>query len=285
MKLLHARGEIPLERTVVMGIVNRTPDSFFDGGRMELRAAVEHGLRLAEEGAAILDVGAVRAGPGEEVTEAEETQRLIPLIEELARQTEVALSVETARPGVAEQALAAGASIVNDVSALADPRLAEVCAAAGAALIVMHNGGQIRGRPRNPRYEDVTRDVGLELDRLAGVARAAGVRKESIVIDPGLDFGKNTFQSLELLRNLSGLTGLGWPVLIAASRKDVVGETLDLGLDERLEGSLAVAAWAASHGASIVRVHDVEASVRVAGMIDAITGRGAPAAPVRGLWD
>lgn len=268
-----------------MGIVNRTPDSFFDGGRMELRAAEEHGLRLAEEGAAILDVGAVKAGPGEEVTEAEETRRLIPLIEGLARQTRVALSVETARPEVAEKALAAGASIVNDVSALADPRLTEVCAAAGAALIVMHNGGQIRGRPRNPRYRDVTRDVGLELGRLAGVARAAGVGKESIVIDPGLDFGKNTFQSLELLRNLSGLTGLGWPVLIAASRKDVVGETLDLGLDERLEGSLAVAAWAASHGASIVRVHDVEASVRVAGMIDAITGRRAPAAPVRGLWD
>lgn len=268
-----------------MGIVNRTPDSFFDGGRMELRAAVGHGLRLVEEGAAILDVGAVKAGPGGEVTEAEETQRLIPLVEELAKQTEVALSVETARPAVAEKALAAGASIVNDVSALADPHLAEVCAVAGAALVVMHNGGQIRGRPRNPRYRDLTREVAVELSRLAGAARAAGVREGSIVIDPGLDFGKNSFQSLELLRNLPGLTELGWPILMAASRKDVVGETLGLGLDERLEGSLAIAAWAAGHGASIVRVHDVKESVRVVQMIDAITGRTAPAAPVRGLWD
>ena len=121
MRLVHARGEIPLDRTIVMGIVNRTPDSFFDGGRMDLEASVEHGLRLVEEGAAILDIGAVKAGPGEEVTEAEETQRLIPLVEGLAAQTKTALSVETARPAVAEAALKAGASIINDVSALADP--------------------------------------------------------------------------------------------------------------------------------------------------------------------
>ena len=285
MRLVHARGEIALDRTLVMGIVNRTPDSFFDGGRMELDAAVEHGLRLVEEGAAILDVGAVKAGPGEEVTEAEETDRLIPLVRELASQTDGALSVETARPAVAEAALSAGASIINDVSALADPQLAEVCAAKGAALVVMHNGGQIRGRPRNPRYENVTAEVSGQLVQVVEKALAAGVRKDSIVIDPGLDFGKNTFQSLELLRNLADLALLRWPVLVAASRKDVVGETLDLELGERLEGSLAVAAWAASHGASIVRVHDVEATVRAVRMVDAMAGRVPPAAPVRGLWD
>ena len=285
MKLLHARGELSLDQTVVMGIVNRTPDSFYDGGRVDLADSVAHAERLVDEGAGILDLGAVKAGPGEEVSEAEETERLLPLVERLASRTEIPLSVETARSQVARKAIAAGAAIINDVSALADPELAHVCADSGAALVLMHNGGQIRGRPLNPRYEDVTAEVVKGLSELAEVATAAGVGKERIVIDPGLDFGKNTFQSLELLRKMGELWSLGWPVLIAASRKDIVGETLDLPLEERLEGSLAVAAWAAAEGAAIVRVHDVRASVRVVQMTLAIAGLRAPAAPVRGLWE
>ena len=274
-----------LERAVVMGILNRTPDSFFDGGRMELEASVQHGLTLVQEGAAILDVGAVKAGPGAEVSEDEELERLIPLIEGLVAETDVPLSVETSRPKVARETLGAGAAMINDVSALADPHLAGVCAEFDAGLILMHNGGQIRGRPRNPRYEDITRAVTDGLSQLVGTARSAGVKDVSLVLDPGLDFGKNTFQSLELLRRMDALTDLGRPILIAASRKDIVGESLDLPLEERLEGSLAVAAWATAAGASILRVHDVKASVRVVQMIQTIAGQSPPAAPVRGLWD
>lgn len=268
-----------------MGIVNRTPDSFFDGGRMELGAAVRHALTLIDEGAEILDVGAVKAGPGQEVSEKEELERLLPLVEVLAARTDVPVSVETFRPGVARDVLATGAAMINDVSGLADPALASVCAELGAAMILMHNGGQIRGRPRNPRYDDVVTHVSDELLDLIGRARAAGVEDERMVVDPGLDFGKNTFQSLELLRRMDALIALGKPVLIAASHKDIVGESLGLPLAERLEGSLAVAAWASATGAAIVRVHDVKATVRVVQMIQAIAGQVPPAAPVRGLWD
>jgi dihydropteroate synthase len=285
LKLVHSRGELSLDEAAIMGIVNRTPDSFFDGGRMELDAAVAHSLKLVAEGAAILDIGAVKAGPGEEVSEDEESARLLPLVEALAARTDVPLSIETARPHVARQAIDAGAAMINDVSALLDPGLAHVCAETGAALILMHNGGQIRGRPRNPRYEDVTIAVRRKLEDLVEMARAAGVDDERIVIDPGLDFGKTTFHSLELLRRLSELTDLRWPVLVAASRKDVVGETLGLPLDERLEGSLAVGVWAVATGAAIIRVHDVSATLRAVRMTEAILGTRRPDRPVRGLWD
>jgi dihydropteroate synthase len=268
-----------------MGIVNRTPDSFFDGGRMALRAAVDFASRLVDEGADVLDIGAVKAGPGEDVDADEETNRLIPLVEAVAERTEVPISVETARPAVVRRAVDAGAAIVNDVSALADPGLAVCCAETGAALIVMHHGGQIRGRPRHPRYADVVAEVGAELVRLAEEATAARVPREALVIDPGLDFGKNTYHSLELMRRLPELVALGYPVLVAASRKDVVGETLGVPPEERLEGSLALACLAAASGAALVRVHDVAATVRAVTMIEAVAGRVAPVAPVRGLWD
>jgi dihydropteroate synthase len=285
MTLAHARGELDLTRCVVMGILNRTPDSFFDGGRMELDSAVEHGLALVSEGAGILDLGAVKAGPGEEVSEDEETRRLIPLVEELAGRTEVPLSIETGRPEVARRAIEAGAAIVNDVTGLMDEELAAVSASTGAGLILMHHGGQIRGRPRHPRYEDVVGEVGDELVRLASVAEGNGIRRAAIAIDPGLDFGKNTMHSLELVRRLPDLVARGYPVLVAASRKDVVGETLALPPDERLEGSLAIVALAVARGAAMVRVHDVQASVRVVRMVEAIEGKSMPDAPIRGLWD
>lgn len=284
MKLEHARGSLELDRCLVMGIVNRTPDSFYDGGRMGLSESVDHAHRLVDEGADILDVGAVKAGPGEEVSLDEEADRLLPLVAALAADP-TPLSIETAHPEVARRALEAGAAMVNDVSGLTDPELAEVCARTGAALVLMHHGGQIRGRPRAPQYEDIVADVIAEWARLAGVATARGVASEGIVVDPGLDFGKNTFHSLELMRRLDELVATGRPVLVAPSRKDVVGETLDLPLDQRLEGTLALVALSAQEGAAIVRVHDVAASVRTVRMVEAVRGIRPPVAPVRGLWD
>jgi dihydropteroate synthase len=278
-------GAVTTERCKVMGIVNRTPDSFFDGGRMRLQDAREHALGLVEEGADILDLGAVRAGPGAEVQEGEELRRLMPLVEVLAGVTKAPISVETARPSVARAAIDAGAAIINDVTALADRGLAEICAETGAGLVLMHNGGQIRGRPRHPRYADVVAAVIDCWKILEQVAAGAGVQTGQLVVDPGLDFGKNTFQSLELVRRLPELTAVGLPVLVAASRKDIVGETLNLGLDDRLEGSLALVALSVMYGAAFVRVHDVEASVRTVRMVEAVMGRTRPAAPVRGLWE
>jgi dihydropteroate synthase len=285
MKLLHARGELPLDRCLVMGILNRTPDSFYDGGRTGLEQSVDHALRMVAEGADIIDVGAVKAGPGADVSEEEELRRLIPLIEALAHATDTPLSVETGRPAVATRALQAGAAIVNDVTALADPELAPACAREGAALVLMHHGGQLRGRPLNPRYDDVVAEVMREWDRLGAQAIEAGIRPEALLADPGLDFGKTTWHSLELMRRLPELTAGTMPVLVAASRKDIVGETLSLAPAERLEGSLALVALSVQAGAAAVRVHDVEATVRTVRMVEAVLGRRPPDAAVRGLWE
>ena len=281
----HAQGELELDRCVVMGIVNRTPDSFYDGGRTGLAESIDHALSLVDEGAGMLDIGGVKAGPGPDVDAEEETRRLVPLIESLSGRTEVALSIETARPEVAQRAIDAGAAVVNDVSGLADHRLAEECARTGAAVVVMHHGGQIRGRPRNPRYKDVVEAVRTELERLAQRALDAGVGRSSIVIDPGLDFGKTTRHSLEVMKRLDELVATSWPVLVAPSRKDVVGETLALPVEDRLEGTLALVALSVAAGAFFVRVHDVAASVRVVAMIEAVAGRRGPSSAVRGLWE
>jgi dihydropteroate synthase len=285
MRIELARHSLVTHNCLVMGIVNRTPDSFYDGGRMVLKDAIDYSLGLIEEGADVLDVGAVRAGPGVEVPPAEELRRLVPLVEALAQATAVPISVETARPEVARAAIDAGAAMINDVSALADRGLAEICAETGAGLVLMHNGGQIRGRPRHPRYDDVVAAVVACWKELEGAALQAGVGREQLMVDPGLDFGKNTFQSLELVRRLPELVRLGVPVLVAASRKDIVGETLNLDLDDRLEGSLAVVALSVLHGAAMVRVHDVRATVRTVRMVSAVLGRTPPRAPVRGLWE
>jgi dihydropteroate synthase len=272
-------------RCLVMGIVNRTPDSFYDGGRTGLQESIDHCLQLVDQGADVLDIGGVKAGPGPPVAEDEEVARLVPVVERVAATVEVPLSVETARPSVARRAIEAGAQIVNDVSGLSDPDLAGACAETGAALVLMHNGGQLRGRPRHPVYFDVVSDVLAEWKRLATVARAAGVAEDRLIADPGLDFGKNTFHSLELMRRLDELTAGPYPVLIAPSRKDIVGETLDLSPEERLEGSLALVVLSAAGGAALVRVHDVAESVRVVRMVESVLGARAPAAPVRGLWE
>lgn len=283
--LLHATGSLSLDTCRVMGVVNRTPDSFYDGGRMDLREAVDFGMRLVDEGADLLDVGGVKAGPGADVDETEELERVIPLIAELAVTTRVPVSIETSRPAVARRAFEAGASILNDVGGLADARLADACADAGGALVLMHHGGQIRGRPRNPRYRDVVTAILESWTASETIALRAGVRDEALVVDPGLDFGKTTWHSLELIRRLDELVAFGRPVLIAPSRKDVVGETLGLPPEERLEGTLAVAALAVWGGAAMIRAHDVAATARVVTMVEAVKGRAAPRAPARGVWE
>ena len=272
-------------RCLVMGILNRTLDSFYDGGRIDLDEATEHGSRLVAEGADLLDVGAIKAGPGEEVGEEEERRRLLPLVDGLVARTDVPIVVETGRPRVAAEALGLGATIVNDVSGLADDGLARVAAEHRAWLIVMHNGGQIRGRPRHPRYDDVVSTVISSWREMAARAQAVGVSPDRVIVDPGIDFGKTTFHSLALLRRLPELRKPGWPLLVAPSRKDVVGETLDLSVEERLEGTLALVALCARERADIVRVHDVEPTLQVVRMVEAALGRRDPENPVRGLWD
>jgi dihydropteroate synthase len=285
MKLEHARGTLDSDGCVVMGIVNRTPDSFYDGGRMALDENLRFAMSLVEQGAGILDIGAVKAGPGADVSEQQEMDRLLPLVEALARETEVPISIETGRPEVAREAFAAGAAILNDVTGFSDGDLPAVCAEAGAAVVLMHHGGQLRGRPLNPTYPDVVDAVVAEWKRLEKIARSAGVGKGSVVVDAGLDFGKTTFHSLELMRRLDEQVATGRPLLLAPSRKDVVGESLDLAPGERLEGTLALVALGVLGGVSIVRVHDVRASVRVVRMVETVMGTRDPAAPIRGLWE
>ena len=271
-------------RVAVMAILNRTPDSFYDrGANFEFEAALAAGERALAEGADWLDIGGVKAGPGPPVSEAEELDRVVPLVEALRERTDAVVSVDTFRSGVARRALAAGADVVNDPSGLRDPRVAEVAAEAGAGLVVMHTGGPPRTRPHRPAYADVVAEVRAFLADRVAVARRRGVAAERLIVDPGHDFHKNTFHSLELTRRLGELADLGCPLLVALSNKDFVGETLDVPLDQRLEGSLAAAAFAVVAGASIVRVHEVEPTVRVVRMTEAILGRRPPAATRRGL--
>jgi dihydropteroate synthase len=271
-------------QVAVMAIVNRTPDSFYDrGASFALDAAVATGERALAEGADWLDVGGVKAGPGAHVTEDEELDRVLPLVEALRARTDAVISVDTFRAGVARRALAAGADVVNDPSGLRDPGVAEAAAEAGAGLVVMHTGGPPRTRPHRPAYVDVVAEVGAFLADRAAVARQRGVPAERLIVDPGHDFHKNTFHSLELTRRLEELTGLGYPLLVALSNKDFVGETLDVPLDGRLEGGLAATVVSVLKGASIVRVHEVQATVRVVRMTEAILGRRRPAVTRRGL--
>jgi dihydropteroate synthase len=271
-------------QVAVAAVVNRTPDSFYDqGATWDLDAALASADQALAAGADWLDVGGVKAGPGAPVTEAEELDRVMPVIEAVRGRTDAVVSVDTFRPGVARRALAAGADVVNDPSGLLHPELAEAVADAGAVLVVMHTGGPPRTRPHRPAYADVVAEVAAFLTDRTAVARAHGVGPERLVIDPGYDFHKNTFHSLELLRRLDELGALGYPILVALSNKDFVGETLDVPLDQRVEGSLAAAVVAVVHGARIVRVHQVEATVRAVRMTEAILGWRRPATTRRGL--
>ena len=247
---------------LVVGVVNVTPDSFYDGGRWaRADAAVAHGLDLAAQGADWLDVGGESTRPGSQPISAdEECARVLPVIEALAKQCPLPLSVDTRRSEVAEAALARGATIVNAVSGLRDARIAEVCAAHGATLVLNHMRGEPATMQRAPRYTDVVREVAQELLADAAAAEAAGVARERIWLDPGIGFGKHPRHSLALIARLPELVALGYPVLVGPSRKSFLGELTGLPPAERLPGTLAAATACVLGGASALRMHDVAAA-------------------------
>jgi len=279
-------------RTYIMGILNITPDSFSGDGLLS-RAGSESGwldnaLKQArlfiKAGADILDVGGESTRPGsQQIDAAEETKRVIPVIEALARETDILISIDTYKAGVAEAALKAGAHMVNDVWGLrADPQLAAVVARHKAPLILMHNRSKpsnaqvqanLGGRYVGMEYEDLLEDVKRELLGSVALARNAGIPAENIILDPGIGFGKTVEQNLELIDRLDVIKALGYPVLLGPSRKSFIGYTLDLPPDQRLEGTAAAVAIGIVRGADIMRLHDVEFMARVVRMTDAIVRR------------
>ena len=268
------------ERTLVMGIVNVTPDSFSDGGLLGgTDEAVAHGLRMVAEGADILDVGGESTRPGSDpVPVDDELARVVPVIAGLreAAPTGVALSVDTRRPQVAEAAIEAGASIVNDVTAAADPEMFDVVRQTGPGLVLMHMLGEPKTMQDDPRYDDVVTEVRDFLAARLGVAVAAGVSRDRLCVDPGIGFGKNLTHNLALLHDIASFEELRVPVLVGASRKGFIGQLT--GVDdpaERVEGTAGAVAWCAAHGVDVVRVHDVLEMTRVVRVVDAIV-RGMP---------
>jgi dihydropteroate synthase len=269
---------------LVMGIVNATPDSFYDAGsHFEFEAALDHVGKMVAQGADIVDIGGVKAGLGEEVTPSQEIARVERLVAAVrAAHPGIVISVDTWRSEVARVALPAGADVVNDAWGGYDPGLVEVVAEFGAAVVCTHAGGLVpRTYARRVRYPDVVADVSRFLVGLAERASAAGVREDGIILDPGHDFNKNTWHSLELTRRLDELVSLGRPVLVATSNKDFIGETLGLPKLERLEGTLATLAICAWHGAQIFRVHHVLEARRTLDMVASIAGHRPPARVVR----
>jgi len=284
---LRIRGKpLPDGETLVMAIVNRTPDSFFDRGRTyALGAALDRVDQVVAEGAHVVDIGGVKAAPGQDVPVEEELDRVVDLVEQVrARHPDLVVSVDTYRSEVADVVCRAGADLVNDAWGGPDPRTAEVAAAHGAGLVCTHAGGlPPRTRPHRVQYADVVQSV---VDTVVGLAERAvevGIPRDSVLIDPGHDFGKNSRHSLEVTRRLDALVATGWPVLCALSRKDFVGEVLDVAPDDRLEGTLAATAVSAWLGARMFRVHDVAATVPVLRMVDALAGRRDLALARRGL--
>ena len=264
------------EHTLVMGILNITPDSFSDGGRFfERESAVEHGLRMAEEGADILDIGGESTRPGADlISEDEELDRVIPVIEGIRRDLEVPISIDTSKSGVARRALDAGADMLNDVSALRiDQGIAALAAERAVPLCLMHMLGMPKTMQVSPEYADLMGEIIAFLREQAEVAAEVGVAAANILVDPGIGFGKTVAHNLEIMRRLEELRSLGHPVLIGPSRKSFIGGVLDLPEGGRLEGTAASVALSIANGADIVRVHDVKEMVRVAGLADAIVGK------------
>jgi dihydropteroate synthase len=270
-----------------MGVLNLTPDSFSDGGRWfstgEPGRAIERGLAMLDEGADLLDLGAESTRPGggvygsgaREVPAEEELARLLPVLEGLRAATDAPLSVDTRKAAVARRALEAGADLVNDVSALGDPGMGPLVAAAGCPVILMHSRGELSTMQREIRFADVVAEVRDELGEAVARAEAAGVARDRIVVDPGIGFGKTAAQNLALLARLSELTGsagLGLPVLVGASRKSFLGAVSGDPPERRLPGSLAAAARAAAGGAALLRVHDVAETVAFLAVSSAIDG-------------
>lgn len=263
---------------VVMAIVNRTRDSFFDAGRtFGLESAVAAALQAAEAGAGWVDIGGVPFSPDTApVSEAEEIDRVVPVVAAVAAASEVVISVDTFRPRVARQCVAAGASVVNDTSGLRDPEIAELVAESGATLVITHSLARPREHFRRPAYDDVVSEVREFLVRRVELAVSLGVPEEHIIIDPGHDLNKNTRHSLELTRRLDEIASIGLPLLAAVSNKDFVGESTGLVKADRSEASIAAAAVCVMKGARILRMHDVAGSRAAADMLEAILGLREP---------
>lgn len=271
---------------LVMGIINATPDSFYDAGTaFELEPALAMVHSMIEDGADIIDIGGVKAGIGEEVTASQEISRVETLIARVRDiHPDTVISVDTWRAEVASVAVGAGADLINDAWGGYDPRLVAVAAELGVGIVCTHTGGLApRTAAHRVRYDDLLPDVMRFLTELTAKARSAGVPAEHVIIDPGHDFAKNTWHSLELTRRLDELVAMGWPVLVAPSNKDFIGEALGLPKFERVEGTLATVAICAWHGASIFRVHNVRAVRRVVDMVSSITGDRPPALTLRTL--
>jgi dihydropteroate synthase len=266
------------EATRIMGVLNVTPDSFSDGGRyVEPEAALERALSMTEEGADAIDVGGESTRPGaEEVSEEEELRRVLPVVDLLADWLTIPISIDTTKPKVAREALAAGARVVNDVSGLRNgPGVAEAAAETGAALVVMHMRGRPRTMQRDPVYRDLVSQVYSRLEWAVDRAVEAGVDRRRVCVDPGIGFGKTVRHNLELLWRTPELLGIGRPVLVGTSRKSFLGKLLgDAPPGDRVEGTLASSVASMLRGAGIVRVHDVKAMKRAVTVADAVRGRG-----------
>lgn len=254
------------DRTAVMGVLNLTPDSFSDGGRwLEPGVAVERALLMIDAGADVIDLGAESTRPGggvygagaEPLDEDDELERLLPVLEALRPLTDRPLSIDTRKAGVARRALAAGADLINDVDGLRDPDLVRVVAKAGCPVIAMHSRGDLRTMQVDTHYDELLTEIVTALDEAVARAVAAGIPRSRIAVDPGIGFGKNAEQNLELLAHFDRLHSIGCPVVIGASRKSFIGTVTGASVDRRLGGSLAAAAWALDGGAHLLRVHDV----------------------------
>ncbi|WP_042453868.1 dihydropteroate synthase [Neobacillus dielmonensis] len=258
------------KKTMIMGILNVTPDSFSDGGRYnQINLAIEHAKQMVADGADIIDIGGESTRPGHtRISDEEEIERIVPVIEALSEHVPVPLSVDTYKSEVAKQAIMAGAHIINDIwGAKADEKMARVAAELGVPIILMHNR-------QDPHYTQFVRDVLNDLYESIALVKKAGVKDENIILDPGIGFAKNYSENLLMMQNLDKLVMLGYPVLLATSRKRLIGETLDLPVNERMEGTGATVCYGIQKGCQLVRVHDVKEMSRMARMMDALMGKG-----------
>lgn len=286
MTLKLGRHEFADDSTLMMAIVNRTPDSFYDKGATWAEdKAFDRVARVVDEGAEIVDIGGIKAAPGAEIDAAEESRRVVDFVARVrSAYPRVVISVDTWRAEVGRAVCEEGADLLNDAWGGHDPALAEVAAEHGAALVCTHTGGVTpRTRPHRVEYDDVVADAIAWTVGEAERAVALGVDPRSVVIDPAHDFGKNTFHSLEVTRRLGEMTATGYPVLVSLSNKDFVGESLDLPVGERLTGTLAATAVCALAGARIYRVHEVVETRQVVDMVRTIAGLRRPSRAIRGL--
>lgn len=256
-------------RTLIMGILNMTPDSFSDGGRYNaVDSALDRACQLVQDGADIIDIGGESTRPGyEQISAEEEIERVVPIIERLAKEVDVPISIDTYKAEVARAALKAGAHIINDIwGAKADPDMAKAAAETGSPIILMHN------RKVTP-YENFIRDALNDLYESIQITKKAGVKDSQIILDPGIGFAKNLQENLLMMRNLHLIASLGYPVLLGTSRKSMIGNTLKLPVEERIEGTIASVCLGIQQGCQIMRVHDVKENARAARMMDAMLGR------------